>query len=232
MNLLSGCVGIWYLRMGAIDVACYMIFLAAILDFFDGFAARALNALSPIGKDLDSLADVVSFGALPGMILCEMMRIVSDRYTFDGTWIEPVIVLSGIIITIFSALRLAKFNIDTRQTDVFLGLPTPMNAIFIASLPLIMMKNWIAITDLILNVYVLGAIILLNSFLLVSEVPLMALKFKSFAFGPNAAKYIFLILTLILLLSLQIFAIPVVFLLYIIISLFSKKRTNEIQSGN
>jgi CDP-diacylglycerol---serine O-phosphatidyltransferase len=228
LNLLSGCVGLWLIRMGEMEYACYMIFIAAVFDFLDGFVARALKAYSEIGKQLDSLADMVTFGVLPGMIMTEILRTVVEIYDMPSA-LRTIVPCVGFILTAFSCIRLAKFNIDTRQTDVFLGLPTPMNAIFIASLPLILFMNVQVANDIILNLYVLLAIILINSFLMISELPLMALNFRSFSFKDNTEKYIFLIASVILILLMKMMAVPFIFILYILISLIARKR-NEIQS--
>ncbi len=228
LNLMSGCAGIFMISRGHLESASWMIFLAAAFDFLDGLVARATHSYSEIGKQLDSLADMVSFGVLPGMILTEILNAAIGLYDMNQVY-APVLSCAGFIIAAFSALRLAKFNIDTRQTTVFLGLPTPMNAIFIASLPSILFMNIAPITNAILNIYVILGIIAVNSYLLVSEIPLMALKFKHYGLKGNLEKYIFLIASVILILLLKMLAIPLIFALYILISIISIKR-NEIQS--
>lgn len=228
LNLLSGCIGIFLISRGNLEYASWTIFIAAVFDFLDGLVARATRSYSELGKQLDSLADMVSFGVLPGMILTEIMGAAIGLYDMNQEY-APVLSCTGFIITAFSALRLGKFNIDTRQTTYFLGLPTPMNAIFIASLPSILFLNIEPVTNAILNIYVIAGIIVVNSFLLISEIPLMALKFKHYGVKGNLEKYIFLIASVILILLLKMLAIPLIFALYILISIISIKR-NEIQS--
>lgn len=206
LNLTSGAVGVYYAIQGQLVVASYCVFISAVFDFFDGFVARLLKANSSIGKELDSLADVISFGLLPAMIALELLN--QNTTNFWWPWL-------GIVIAVFSALRLAKFNVDERQTDQFIGLPTPANAILFASFPLILAGgNWLFLT----NPWVLSIIIIVFSLLLVAEINLMALKFKSFKWSENKLKFIFLILSLILIITLAWMAIPVIVLLYIFFS--------------
>src|ERR1700761_7543560 len=132
-NLFSGCIGIVFAFQGDLIVAAYCVFLSAIFDFFDGFASRVLQSFSGIGKDLDSLADMVSFGVLPSVTLYELF-LQSPPAAGVGTYLNFI----AFLLPVFSALRLAKFNTDTRQAEIFIGLPTPANAILIASFPLLM----------------------------------------------------------------------------------------------
>lgn len=221
-NLFCGCAGIVAALNNELVLAAYLTGIAAVLDFFDGFVARWLKAYSPIGKELDSLADCVTFGVLPGMIVFTLMRKSMDG---DAYGLTEFIVLPYIafIISIFSALRLAKFNVDTRQTNSFIGVPTPANAMLIASFPLILWQ-YPASAGLLLNLYFLIGLTLLMSFLLVSEIPLFALKFSSYSFAANKIKYIFLILSIILILTLQFIAVPFIILLYIVLSLFTNRK--------
>ncbi len=194
-----------------------MIGLAAVLDFGDGFAARILQSFSSIGKELDSLADCVTFGVLPGMILYKLLQrsLMHDKFSLELFVLLPYL---AFLITIFSAIRLAKFNVDTRQTDSFIGVPTPANALFIGSLPLILWQHpgW---SSFLLNPYALVIYIAVMSFLMVSELPLFALKFKDFSFANNRVRYLFLFFSLALLVFLQFAAVPVIILLYIALSL-------------
>jgi CDP-diacylglycerol---serine O-phosphatidyltransferase len=206
-NLLCGCLGIINVFSGELVIASYLIFIACILDFLDGFVARAMNSSSPIGKELDSLADMVTFGVLPTLIIYYLL----DGFKLN---INNSIVL---ILVIFSALRLAKFNIDTRQSDSFIGVPTPANAIVVASFPLILDFNP-EYAQIIQNQYFLIGYTLIMSYLLISEIPLFALKFKSFAWGDNQIKYIFLIVSVLLLVVFKFVGIPLVILLYLILS--------------
>src|ERR1700739_3621191 len=178
-NMFSGCVGIVFAFQDQLIFAAYALFLAAIFDFFDGFASRVLRSFSGIGKDLDSLADMVSFGFLPSAILYEMF-LESPQIPTIGPFINFI----AFLISVFSALRLAKFNNDTRQAENFIGLPTPANAILIASFPLILERHR-EFSKYILNQYVLASLVIVMCSLLVAELPLMSLKFKSSDFNKN-----------------------------------------------
>ncbi|HEX3387198.1 MAG TPA: CDP-alcohol phosphatidyltransferase family protein [Mucilaginibacter sp.] len=219
-NLFSGCVGIVFAFQDQLIFAAYALFLAAIFDFFDGFASRVLKSFSGIGKDLDSLADMVSFGFLPSAIMYEMFLESPQTAT-----ISPYINFAAFLISVFSALRLAKFNNDTRQADSFIGLPTPANAIFIASLPMIL-EHHNAFSKYILNQYVLTALVLVMGGLLVSEIPMMSLKFKNVDFQKNIYRYLLLMFSAILILFFKFTAIPVVILMYIILSVIQIRFSN------
>ncbi|MBD2699439.1 CDP-diacylglycerol--serine O-phosphatidyltransferase [Spirosoma sp. BT702] len=214
-NLLCGCIGIVMTLRGHLDTAAWLIFVAAILDFGDGFVARLVKVSGPFGKELDSLADVVTFGVLPAMIV------------FQLCWFQGLEAISygAFLIAVLSALRLAKFNIDTRQSDQFIGVPTPANTLLIAAFPL-MERYQPQFDALWKNDTVLGMLIAF-SFMLVAEIPLFALKFKSFGWAENRIKYSFLLASVLLLLFLQFAAIPIIILLYILVSLFSKERKSE-----
>jgi CDP-diacylglycerol--serine O-phosphatidyltransferase len=218
-NLFCGCIGIVATFQDNLMLAAYLIGIAGVLDFFDGFVARWLKAYSPIGKELDSLADCVTFGVLPGMIIFHLIGKSMPADTSTALGFLPYI---AFVISIFSALRLAKFNVDTRQTTSFIGVPTPANAFLIGSLPLILWQ-YPPSEEIILNPYFLVGLTLLMSYLLVAEIPLFALKFTSYAFSRNRPKYIFLFLSLVLLFTLQFIAIPFIIALYILISLFNRK---------
>ncbi|MDJ1480146.1 CDP-diacylglycerol--serine O-phosphatidyltransferase [Cytophagaceae bacterium DM2B3-1] len=215
-NLFCGCVGIVSVFQNDLNFAAYMIGLAAVLDFGDGFAARILKSHSAIGKELDSLADCVTFGVLPGVILYKLLQrsLMHDDYSLVLFVILPYM---AYLITIFSALRLAKFNVDTRQTDSFIGVPTPANALFVGALPLILWQHpqW---STYILNPIVLCGYILIMSFLMTSEIPLFALKFKDFSIANNKVRYLFLLLSLGLIIFLQFAALPLIIVLYILLS--------------
>lgn len=228
LNLACGCIGIVCAFNQQLHLASYLIALAAIFDFFDGFAARLLKVHSEIGKQLDSLADMVTFGLLPGVIMFHLLTIshgynsytssVSD-ITATQFSITPYL---GFLITIFSALRLAKFNIDTRQSDSFIGVPTPANTILIASFPLILQSDNFLKTYL-LQTEVLLAITVIMSYLLVAELKLIALKFKDFTWANNQARYLLIGLSILLTLALGVVGIPFVILLYILLSVYNNK---------
>ncbi|MDP2387905.1 MAG: CDP-alcohol phosphatidyltransferase family protein [Bacteroidota bacterium] len=259
-NLLCGCLAIVKAFEGDLVWAAYLVGIAAVLDFFDGFAARLLKVSSPIGKDLDSLADMVTFGVVPGVVMFQMLRFsILGGLTFfeikPSTPYLNFIPYIAFIIPIFSAIRLAKFNNDTRQSDSFIGVPTPANAILICSLTFNALYVYSVdqpISDdltirssansvllgsftesffmkYILNKYSLITLTLIMSFLLVAELPLIALKFKNFKWKGNEIRFIFLGGAVVLLATLQLVGIPLVIVFYILISiinnLLNKKKT-------
>jgi CDP-diacylglycerol--serine O-phosphatidyltransferase len=221
-NLFSGCIGIVFTFQENLIYAAYAIFLAAIFDFFDGFASRVLQSYSGIGKDLDSLADMVSFGVLPSAIMYELFLQAPPVHN-----LSPYLNFIAFLIPVFSALRLAKFNVDTRQAESFIGLPTPANAILIASFPLIMEQHS-NFSRYILNSYGLSIFTIVMCALLVAELPLMSLKFKSRDFQENIYRYLLLLFSAILILFFKFAAVPVVILFYIGLSIIQfKKLTHE-----
>jgi CDP-diacylglycerol---serine O-phosphatidyltransferase len=205
--------------LSELTYATYLVWAAAIFDFLDGFLARQLNAFSLIGKELDSLADMVTFGVLPAMI---MFNLIS--YSSSSIYLPYI----SFLIAIFSALRLANFNIDTRQLSSFIGLPTPANALFISSLPVIIAMDQWGINNLILNTITLLTITIIFSFLLVAELPLFSLKFKNYAWKSNQIRYLFLTISILLLISLKFVALPLIILIYIILSILKNSLSNEI----
>ena len=202
-----------------LDFAAYFILAAAVFDFFDGFAARWLKAYSEMGKQLDSLADMVSFGVAPASVMYVLLLAAAKKYDLPveiytcGWWVA----MFAYIIAVFSALRLAKFNIDARQSNSFIGLPTPANALFICSLAFVASGKQSVFTE---NIFFLLGVTVVFSFLLVSELPLFSLKFKSFDWKSNQVRYIFMILSAFVLIALHWAGLSVVILLYIIISIF------------
>lgn len=203
LNLFSGCVAVFFAFEDNYEAAFIAILIAAVFDFLDGFAARLLKAYSPMGKELDSLADVVSFGLAPGAIVFSLLSNV------EIDWLPFV----GFLIPVFSGLRLAKFNIDTRQTDSFLGLPVPANAIFLSGIVY-------SFSSFLLNyVWVLIGLVGLFCYFLISEIPMFSLKFKSIAWKNNALQYIFLIVCVILLVFLQLDAFAPIIGWYILLSI-------------
>lgn len=208
-NLLCGIMGLIYLQNGSIEIAAYLILIALILDFLDGFVARITNSYSDIGKQLDSLADMVSFGVLPSMILFYLLK--------DADYWRYITLLPAMA----SALRLAKFNIDNRQTDSFRGLPTPANALIIAAFPFILHDGGPYLnpqnTFFIICIYSI-----LISLIMISDLPMLALKFKSYAWEINKVRYIFLISSVTLLIVFQFTGVPLILLLYVLFSLIQK----------
>lgn len=218
LNLLAGCVGIGFLYRSDVTMAAWCIGVAAIFDFLDGMIARLLNVKSAVGKDLDSLADVVSFGVLPGFI---MFTLLENCFIDNEGWVSNIPFVS-FLIPVFSALRLAKFNHDHRQTENFIGLPTPANALFIGSIPLLLAYPS-ELIPLISNIFAnpgfLIMLIFLLSFLLVSPIPLFSLKFKDLSWAKNSFQYILLFLSFVLILLLNYTALPFIIFLYILLSI-------------
>jgi CDP-diacylglycerol---serine O-phosphatidyltransferase len=226
LNLLSGCLAIIYAFYGELIIASLLIFAAGIFDFLDGMAARLLKSYSELGKQLDSLADGVSFGVAPSIIIfCYYQQIFKqsnpDFSFLNANFPQQLLLISAFIIALFSALRLAKFNIDERQSDSFIGVPTPANAFFIASLPFVIEK-FPALESYVISVYFLLPATIILSILLISEIPLISLKFKNLHFADNKLRYIFLGASILLLLIFQIAAFPVIFITYLLISIFGQ----------
>lgn len=233
---------------GNLVMAAYLVGLAAILDFFDGFTARLLKVSSAIGKDLDSLADMVTFGVVPGLVMFKLIHISELHYFaavktqanngigdfFAASTFSSSLSYIAFLLPVFSAIRLAKFNHDTRQSDSFIGLPTPANAIFICSLPLIMniTKGYIdeeanvKLADYLIQTNVLIVLTVMLSVLLVAEIPLIALKFKNFGWKGNEIRYVFLGLSSILLIAFQFLGIPIIIIFYLLISVVNNMMKN------
>lgn len=223
LNLFSGCLALYFAFQGELVITAYLVGIAAVFDFLDGMVARVMKAYSEIGKQLDSLADMVSFGVVPGTVMFVLLQ-RADAAVLGVS--ADVVAFFGFLITIFSALRLAKFNIDTRQTTSFIGLPTPACTLFVASLPLILEYGDLLHYEIILNPWVLLVLTLLLSFLLVAELPLFALKFTNLSWQDNSMRFIFLGLSVILLALLKFAAIPLIIVLYVFLS-FIKKTSHS-----
>jgi len=210
-NLICGCISIVQIFQGNLTMASLFIWLAVLLDFLDGFTARVLKVNTIIGKDLDSLADLVTFGLAPTYLIYDLIL----RSSSIG-WLPYI----SILIAVCSALRLAKFNVDTRQSSEFRGLPTPANALLISSFPFIAQyqnqySEWLS-EPLYLIIFVLA-----SSFLLVSNLKLFTLKFVDYSWGNNKVKYIFLVLSMILFFVLKITSIPLIVILYVFLSIIN-----------
>ncbi|WP_299550086.1 CDP-alcohol phosphatidyltransferase family protein [Seonamhaeicola sp.] len=222
LNLFSGSIAVIFAVNDNFVSAAFFVFLGIFFDFFDGFAARKLNVQSELGLQLDSLADVVTSGLVPGIIMFKLLELVeSDWEAVDlsSDFSIPLVPLLGLAITLASAYRLAKFNVDTEQQNFFKGLPTPANALLIVSLPLILeFQNNDTINAIILSKWFLIAVTILSCWLLNSGIRLFALKFKDWGFKANATRYIFIVLCAVLLIVLQFAAIPLIIVLYIVMS--------------
>ena len=223
LNLLCGTLSVFFAFHGMLALAAILLFVGALFDFSDGFAARALKAYSPMGKELDSLADMISFGFAP-MVMLHMMlkKVMIGSYEGDFFGQElctQVLLLSPFVTTVFSGLRLAKFNVDTRQSESFIGLTTTATGIFIASLAWVFDRGEGWLLDLLQNQWVLLVFVPVFSFLLVSEVPMFSLKFKDFSIKRNVDKYTLLVAGLISLVWLGVGGIAVTIALYVVFSM-------------
>jgi CDP-diacylglycerol--serine O-phosphatidyltransferase len=224
LNLVCGCLAIISALNGNLTHAAMLIGAAAILDFFDGFAARLLKVSGELGKQLDSLADVVSFGVAPGFIFYG----ISGQCFGDGFCINQYLFL---LIPVFSALRLAKFNIDTRQSDSFIGVPTPANSIFIGSLPFILQYDTYGLTPIITSNYFVIIFPIISAYLLVAELPLLALKFKNFSWADNKWRFILIICCILSIAIFKFAGIALSIIIYVLISIInniSKQKQHEI----
>lgn len=238
LNLLCGTVAILFAVSGDLITASVFVFFGIFFDFFDGLAARLLNAHSEVGLQLDSLADMVTSGVAPGIVMLQLLSQATTGAYLDigalfsesawNTSVFDYIPFIGLLITVASAYRLAKFNVDTRQTTSFIGLPTPANTLLILSLPLILhFQNTRALESIILNQWMLLGLTFLSCILLNAELPLFALKFKTWDLKSNAVRYLFLLACIVLLVLLKFVAIPAIILLYILISLFWKDQAPQ-----
>lgn len=199
------------------EMAFYFVSLGIFLDFFDGFFARLFQVSSPLGLQLDSLADMVTSGVVPGIVMYQMIGSSSGYPKLD--WIVEPFPFVGFLITLGSCYRLANFNIDTRQTDSFIGLPTPANALFILSLPLVLRDlDSFFVLELLTNPFVLIGITLLSVYMLNAEIPLFSLKIKQMSLKKNALQFSFLLSSLVLLVVFQYAGIPLVIVLYVLLS--------------
>ncbi len=211
-NLLCGCLGIVAIVQNIPVPVAYFVWAACVFDFFDGFAARLLKVSSPIGKELDSLADMVSFGVLPALMLFQLIV---------GKGAHDLLPYTALMVAVFSALRLAKFNVDERQSDSFIGLPTPANALFITALPFLPE----GVSVFVSQGWTMAAIAVIFSLLLVAPLPLFALKFKHFGWQGNQVRYIFVLLSGALIVVWGAAAPVPVIIIYLLLSLTSRAFT-------
>ena len=238
LNLLSGAVACIFAVQGNLILAAFFVGLGIFFDFFDGLAARSLNVKSEIGLQLDSLADLITSGLVPGIVMFQLLRkalpgmgenAINNWDAATATsWFEwdfPWLALVGLFITAASGYRLAKFNVDERQTDSFIGLPTPANALLILSLPLILVyqPNPIAV-GIILNPWFLLGLTALSCILLNAELPLFALKFSDWSFANNKLRYLFILLCIALIIIFEFIAIPLIIICYVLLSLLSREK--------
>lgn len=240
LNLFCGCIAVIFAVYNNFIAAAIFVFLGIFFDFFDGLLARKLNVQSPLGIQLDSLADMVTSGLVPGIVMYKLLSIAVDTpyfiesttdWSYDSVWTGfriSWVPLIGLLITLSSAYRLAKFNLDEDQQSYFKGLPTPANALLVISLPLIMeFQNNDLMNAIILNKWFLIGFTLVSAYLLNANIRLFALKFDNWSFKDNAVRYVFIILTLVLLVVLQFAAIPLILLCYVGLSFLSKSYTSK-----
>jgi len=237
LNLFCGCLAVIFAMNNLFVTASLFIFTGIFLDFFDGYFARKLHVQSDLGIQLDSLADMVTSGLAPGIIMFKLLSVASDGPTvnlaswshfvpLEGFEIAPI-ALVGLLITLASAYRLAKFNIDEDQQNYFKGLPTPANTLLIVSLPLIIeFQNSDVMNAIIINKWFLIALTVVSCYFLNANIKLFALKFKNWGFKDNAIRYIFIILSFVFLVVLKFAAIPLIILLYIVLSLLNYRASN------
>lgn len=223
VNLFAGCLAIVFLFGYQTEWVPYCVLISLVADFLDGFAARFTKSSSEIGKQLDSLADVVSFGFVPGAILFHLlfMKYETSEVVFSLNRMYAYS-LPAFIVTLFAALRLAKFNLDTRQSENFYGLATPAATTFVVGLLLILLYNPFGLAHYVLTAKVLYSTIAVLSVLMVIDFPMFGFKFKSFGFKGNEIRYLFIILSIGLLAALKFAAISLIIILYILISITQK----------
>ena len=235
LNLLAGCIAIVYVINEDYITAAFLVFLGIFFDFFDGLVARLLNVQSALGVQLDSLADVVTSGVVPGLLMFQLLNMAVNQSFEVGTWntnrdlfsVEgSLLPFLGFLIPLASAYRLARFNIDDEQQNYFKGLPVPANTLLIFSFPLILeYQNSDLMNRIIINPWFLVIVILLSCYLLNSPHKLFALKFKNWTFKSNSLRYIFLAFSLVALILLQFAAIPLIIILYVLFSVIFYKPT-------
>ena len=221
-NLISGCIATYNAFLGDIRMALLWIIVGAVFDFFDGMSARLLKVSSPIGKELDSLADDITFGFAPSAIIFYELSIM--EYPSDLLMLKPYLPYFAFVMAAYSALRLAKFNLDERQSLGFIGLPTPANALFWGAL-FVGAQNFMESTAYILPIVLL--MICVSCWLLIAEVPMFALKFKQWGWKGNEVKYIFLISCLPLLMIFGITAFSVIIAWYVVLSVVVNLRNKK-----
>jgi CDP-diacylglycerol--serine O-phosphatidyltransferase len=208
----------------------YLTLISLIADYFDGMAARFISSPTGIGKELDSLADVVSFGVVPGAVLYTMLTFYFKSTGLNNDWLIMLYSSPGFLVTLFSALRLAKFNLDERQSDGFIGLATPACTMFVMGLLLVFLRNDFGLSPILLNPVLLFGMVGLLSYLLIAEIPMFSFKFKKFGWSGNEIRYVFIIASLGLLIGFKFAGISLAIVLYILTSIvliFTTKDTQK-----
>lgn len=239
LNILSGSVAVLFAATGDLTTAAFFVFLGIFFDFFDGLAARLLHAQSEVGLQMDSLADVITSGLAPAVVMFQLMnwsflgsvQNFSEVFSNDGWNVsyKNYLPLIGLIIVVGAAYRLAKFNVDTRQSDGFIGLPTPANAILVLSIPLILEYQYSQTAEsILLNSWALIGITVLGCILMNSEIRLFSLKFKSLHFKENRSRFVFLLLCVLLMIFLKYWAVPAIIGSYLLLSLIDNFKSRRI----
>lgn len=226
INLFSGCMAVMFLFNYQMEWVPYCVLVSLVADFLDGFAARASKNPTDIGLQLDSLADVVSFGLVPGAIIFQLLF---QKYESSDNLISTnrmyLFSAPAFIITLFAALRLAKFNVDTRQKEGFIGLATPAATMFVVGLLLMFLNNSFGLAQFIFTDKVLYGTVALLSVLMIAEIPMFGFKFKNYGWKGNEIKYLFIILSVVLIAALKFAAVSLIIILYVIISIIQKLIT-------
>jgi CDP-diacylglycerol--serine O-phosphatidyltransferase len=222
LNLFCGCVALVMVADYKFDFAFYFVCLGIFFDFFDGFFARKFGVAGPLGVQLDSLADMITSGLVPGFVMYRLIMNERNLYDLNMEWYNKALPYLGFVISLGACYRLAKFNIDTRQSDSFIGLPTPANALFITSLPLIIVNftNTI-VAEYLCNNWVLLTITFLSTYIMNAEIPLFSLKIKDFSFAKYKLQIFFLAISVLMLIFLQILAVPLIIIIYVLLSIFN-----------
>lgn len=226
-NLLCGTLATIFAVDGHFELTAFFVALGVFLDFFDGFFARILKVSGELGKQLDSLADMVTSGVVPGIVLFSLLGY--EKQGLDEFSSFSAIPLIGLLVTIAACYRLANFNLDTRQSESFIGLPTPAMSLFVVSLPLIQMHSEIDfIRELIGNTYFLISISIFFSFLMNSKLHLFSLKFKNYTLKENLFKYILIVLSVIFLITMKFLAVPIIILCYLLLSIIKNTMNTKL----
>lgn len=221
LNLFCGCIALVFISDSNFNLAFYFVCLGIFFDFFDGFFARKFGVSGPLGVQLDSLADMVTSGVAPGFVMFKMLLVNNS----DSSIYLPYL---GFIITLGACYRLANFNIDTRQSDSFIGLPTPANALLIMSLPLVISEcHFLALSEILSMKWVLLAITLFSAYIMNAEIALFSLKIKNFTFQKYKLQIGFLAVSILMIITLQYLAIPLIILLYVLLSVLNNMFTKK-----
>lgn len=228
LNLFCGCIAAVMIFRNRLDISAYFVLLAAFFDLLDGMIARRVGSNPNFGKQIDSLADMVTFGFVPGAILFKLLQMSDFSSAIADQNLRMIVQFLPFILTVFSAIRLAKFNLDTRQSVSFIGLPTPACTMIVISLPLILIQYPGRFDGLILNHVFILLLTGLLSYLLIAELPLFSLKFKKLDWKSNQFQYILIILTAILIAIFNLAAIPIIIILYVLLSLIKNLLTEKI----